>query len=94
MGEECRENCGDHTGQEERIKAVGGKLTLVLWLLAILITVMLSGIGVLYGSIQGMDKSIASVSGRFSAIEAKLTILEATDTRTQDRLDRLERKDR
>lgn len=86
MAPENGHNCPDHTGQEERIKGVSGKLTLVIWLLGILI----GGTAVLYSSLQVLNNSIANVGARFSSIEAKLTILEATDQRTGTRLDRLE----
>ncbi len=91
MPEECRENCQEHTGQEERIKSVGGKMTLVLWLLGILISTILGSSVALYTSIQSLNFAIAGMSGRFSSIEAKLTILEATDTRITDRITELER---
>ena len=85
-------HCQAHTGQEERINALDGKINLVLWLLGILIVVMLSGIGAIYGCIQGMNSTIMGINSKFSLIDAKLTILEATDQRTAERLEKLERK--
>ncbi|OHD24196.1 MAG: hypothetical protein A2Y38_24910 [Spirochaetes bacterium GWB1_59_5] len=89
MANDC-ENCPDHSGQEERIVGVSGKMTLVLWLLGILITVMIGATAALYSSIQALNYTMANMSGRFAGIEAKLTILEANDQRAQSRLDRLE----
>lgn len=86
MGETCQENCAEHTGQEERIKGVSGKMTLVIWLLGILI----AGTAGLYSSIQALNSTLANVGTRFATIEAKITILEANDQRIQSRIDRLE----
>lgn len=85
-------HCPEHTGQDERIKGVNGKLTIVLWLLALLITAIVSGTGVLYSSIQTMNTTLSAMSGRFASIEAKITILEATTQRLQDRMDSVERQ--
>ena len=90
MSEGCHENCSEHSGQDERIIGVSGKMSLMLWLLGILITVMIGSTAALYSSIQALNYSMASMSGRFASIEAKLTILDANDSRAQSRLDRLE----
>lgn len=81
-----RLNCAAHTGQEERIKGVSGKMTLVIWLLAILI----AGVGGLYTSIISLNNTLATIGSRFAAVDARLTIIEANDQRAQARLDRLE----
>lgn len=88
----CNENCAAHSGQEERIHGVSGKMNLVLWLLGILITLIGVVGGGLYSSVQTLNISLAAVTGKFSTIEMRLTTLEASGARTTDRLDRLEFK--
>lgn len=88
--ESNHENCVAHSGQEERIRAIGGKMNLVLWLLGILIAIIISLGGALYNSVQAVSYAIAGYGSKFSAIEAKIQQLDGTDQRLLDRLERLE----
>jgi hypothetical protein len=67
-------------------------MNLVLWLLGILITLIGVVGGGLYSSVQTLNVSLASFSGKFSTIEMRLTNLETSGVRVTDRLDRLEYK--
>mgnify|MGYP001482898683 CR=1 FL=1 len=88
----CNENCSAHSGQEEKIHGVSGKMNLVLWLLGILITLIGIVGGGLYSSVQTLNVSLASLTGKFTTIEMRLTNLETSGVRVTDRLDRLEFK--
>lgn len=83
-------HCPEHTGQDERIKGVNGKLNIVMWMLALLITVIVTGTGVLYSSIQTMNTTLAAMSGRFASIEAEITILESNTQQLKDRVDAID----
>jgi len=85
-----RRHCGDHTGQDERIQAVNGKLTLLIWLLGILITIMLLSIGALYTSVNSMNTALAVVGQRSTGIEVRLAGMEAAGLRRQEKLMELE----
>lgn len=94
MGDQelMHENCVLHSGQEERIKGIGGKLNLVIWLLGFLITIIIALGGALYASVQTLNVTLASFTAKFVAIEGKIQTLEATDARLTDRIDRLEHR--
>lgn len=94
MGDQelCHENCAAHSGQQEKIHGVSGKMNLVLWLLGILITVIVGVGGGLYSSVQALNVSLASFAGKFSTVEMRLTNLETSGFRVVDRIDRLELK--
>jgi hypothetical protein len=87
-----RRHCGDHTGQDERIQAVNGKLTLLLWLLGILITIMMISIGALYTAVNSMNTTLAVVGQRSTGIESRLASMEAADLRRQEKIMALEYK--
>lgn len=93
MTDAC-DNCPEHSGQEEKIRGVSGKMSLILWMLGLLIAVMMSSSAALYSSIQALNYNMANMSGRFSSIEAKLLVLEANDQRVNNRLDRMENEKR
>lgn len=87
-----RRHCGDHTGQDERIASVNGKLTLLIWLLGILISIMIMGIGALWTSINTMSTTSAVAIQKSAGIESRLAVLESAGQRRQDRIMELEYK--
>lgn len=88
-----RRFCAQHSGMIEKIKAVDGKLNIIMWLMGITLAVISVGVGLVHESYQHLDSNLSVTNTRLSGIDSRITIDEATDQRLTDRVLTLEQKD-
>lgn len=88
-GEE-RRLCAQHTGQDERIKGVSGKLTILIWIVGLMATAIITSAVLLKGSVDASTQNVVNVGNQLTKLEAKLTISDASYQRLLERVIDLE----